>query len=220
MSPTATCSSTLWIDALTGPSSTTSAPAAGRVLRFAADLVPDRVAHGPGEGPGMREEGRSREAPGDLEPHAGFAQRPFDLRAQGVRRLLGVEAEVEQRRQRTGDDVRRAGAGGDVRDLEAGGREGRVAGVPGAARQGVERSEHRVDGVRGGVRVRDVALHAVHREASVEGPAAADAYDVAEALAGGGLADDAPVDGRAPLLKMLDDLHCPVHGVGLLVAGH
>ena len=73
--------------------------------------------------------------------------------------------------------------------------------------------------VVGEVRVSDVALHAVHREAPGERTAPSDLDRVAEALVAGGFADHAIVDLLAPRLEHLDDPPGAVHRRAFLVAG-
>ncbi|MDT4852260.1 hypothetical protein FQZ97_864840 [compost metagenome] len=139
-------------------------------------------------------------------------------------RGLGREAEVEVDHRAARNHVARAGARVEVADLPAGGLEVGVAlCVP--ATGGVDRHQfgqcgrHRVHRVLRQVRVRDVALHAVHRELAAHGAAAAVLDHVAAARDRGGLADDAVVDGFTACGQRVADDHGAVDARAFLVAG-
>ena len=105
-----------------------------------------------------------------------------------------------------------------VADLEGRRLEMLGAGIPGARRQFDQRGRDAMDRIVGAIRVRDVALDAVHREASRQRAAPADADRVAEAALAGRLADHAVVDALAARPQRLDDPARAVDGRAFLVA--
>ena len=115
-----------------------------------------------------------------------------DLGFQRVTRLLVVEADVEPRARRAGDDVGGGIADLDVGDFEVGGLEPVIAvvEVPAAsADRGCATSRrHRIVGE---VRVGDMALRAGHLDPGIDRSAPADLDRVAEPRVGGRLADQA-----------------------------
>jgi hypothetical protein len=138
---------------------------------------------------------------------------------EGVGGVHGGEAEVEHHLQRAGDDVGGAGAGLDVGHLPGGGREVFVALVPHLGGEFGQGRGGEVDGVLGELRVGDVALHALHGELARQAAAAAVLDGVAEGGRGGGLADDAVVEGLAAGLEGFDDQGGAVGGVAFFVGG-
>src|SRR6185295_7074094 len=118
------------------------------------------------------------------------------------RRVAQVESSLELARYYIG----RASSRIEVGDLEAGGLEVLIALVPGARGelgQGRRESVHRI---LGELRIRNVPLHAMHREPAGERAATSDLDGVAELLLARRLADDAPVDLLTALAQRLDHL--------------
>jgi hypothetical protein len=107
----------------------------------------------------------------------------------------------------------------DVGALERGRRQRPVAVVPTDRGKLGERGRDEVDRVAGELRVGDVTLHAAHPEGARERAAPAVLDRVAEAVRGGGLADDAVVDALAARGQPLDDLHGAVGRDTFLVGG-
>ncbi len=122
MSATATHSSTEWIVALTTPTSTTSAPVGA--MKRPSDVPPPvdssgsaprrftmLAAHGVDQTPPFASETAGPTASTTTSASSAVAREYLgDRRAQPLRRLFGVEAEVEQQLERARDDVGRAGA--------------------------------------------------------------------------------------------------------------
>ena len=202
-SSSATDSSTLWMLALTGPSSTTSAPSGAmkRAVRRAAagagfgrrcrNARGSRRVTAARSAAFARQERLARQPPVDLEVDAVTAQDRFGALAQRRARARRAEAEVEHRVQLARNHVVGAGAGMDVGNLERRRRKRFVAVIPARRRELGERRRERVDRIARLVRIRDVALHAVHRQSSGQRSAPADADHVAEPFARRRLADDA-----------------------------
>ena len=132
---------------------------------------------------------------------------------------FGRESEVEVDHHGAGDHIARAGAAMDVADLPTGGWEERIAVVPGGGDQFGQCGGDQVDGVLRQMRVGDVALHTFDGQLAAHRAAPAVLDHVARALHRGGLADDAPVQAFAPLLKRLADHHGAVYGRPFFVAG-
>ena len=129
------------------------------------------------------------------------------------------EAEVEHDLETAGHDIAGAGAGVGVGNLEAGGREIVVAGVPGGRREFGQRRRGEMHGILHQMRIGDVALHALDAQRGRERTAAAVLHGVAEAVDAGRLADDAEVDDFVARLERFDHAHRAVDGVAFLVGG-
>jgi hypothetical protein len=79
---------------------------------------------------GRGQEGQAGQVPVELVVQLVRVEDRVDALLDGLGRLLGGEAQIEDRRQRVRDDVVGAGAGVEVGDLQAGGRKVLVARVP------------------------------------------------------------------------------------------
>ena len=99
----------------------------------------------------------------------------------------------------------------EVRDLKTGRLKVFVACVPGASGQLHERRCERVNRIVRKLRVCDVALNAMHRQAPAQRATSSDLDGVAELRLARWFADDAQVDPLATRFEHFDDATCPVH---------
>ncbi len=118
-----------------------------------------------------------------------------------------------------GNHVRCARARRDIGDLKGGRLKVLIAVIPGSRGELGERGRHGVNRIVRELRIRDVPLHAVHREPPAQAPPAADLDGVAEQALARRLSHQAPVDGLVAAAQHLDHAASAVDRGSLLVAG-
>ena len=226
-----TRSSTLWIVALTGPSSTISVADVGDEPAVRRAAGAGQLGHAPGHVVHRRAD--------DVDQRA--ARREIRLaRARPVERrsraragrgsatgapcsdacVLAVEwRKLNMSSSVPGNHVGRAGAGVDVRALPRRRRKVGVAVVPLRRRELGERRRGAMDRVVGEMRIGDVTLHALDGQRPGQRAAAAVLDHVPQHVDRRRLADDAVVDALSGRGELLDDARRAVDRRTFLVGG-
>ena len=130
-----------------------------------------------------------------------------------------VEADVELRRRRGGDDVAGVGRGRNAGEFEVRRREGVGAVVEMKRIERRDDPRQLGDRIVGAVGVGDMALRARHVDPHVDRAAPADLDRVAQPVDRGRLADQDHVGADAALVQPIDDPRRAVGGIAFLVAG-